>query len=63
MEILAVIGIIVVGLAIFTGGGLFGWLLRGIGAVFDFLLSGWGSCLRVIGWIIIISFLILALAL
>ena len=63
MEVLTVIGIIVLILAIFTGGGILGWILKGLGTVFEFLLSGWGSCLRVIGWIIIISLFILALAL
>ena len=62
MEVLAIIGIIIVGLAIFTGGGILGWLLKGLGAIFEFLLEGWGSCLRVIVWIILIIILILALA-
>ena len=63
MEILIIIGLIVVILAVFTGGGILGWIFKGIGSIFELLLDGWGSCLRVIGWIIIISFLILALAL
>ena len=62
MEVLAIIGIIIVGLAIFTGGGILGWLLKGLGAIFEFLLEGWSSCLRVIVWIILIIILILALA-
>ena len=62
MEVLAIIGIIIVGLAIFTGGGILGWLFKGLGAIFEFLLEGWGSCLRVIVWIILIIILILALA-
>ncbi len=62
MEVLAIIGIIVVGLAIFTGGGILGWLFKGLGAIFEFLLEGWGSCLRVIFWIILIIILIMALA-
>ena len=62
MEVLAIIGIIIVGLAIFTGGGILGWLLKGLGAIFEFLIEGWGSCLRVIVWIILIIILILALA-
>ena len=43
-------------------GGILGWLFKGIGAIFEFLLEGWGSCLRVIVWIILIIILILALA-
>ena len=62
MEILAIIGIIVLILIIFTGGGLLGWLLKGLGAIFEFLLEGWGSCLRVIFWIILILIALLALA-
>ena len=62
MEVLAIIGIIVLVLIIFTGGGLLGWLLHGLGAVFEFLLAGWGSCLRVIFWIILIFIALLALA-
>jgi hypothetical protein len=62
MEILSIIGIIVIALIVFTGGGLIGWVLKGIGAVFEFLLSGWGSCLKVIVWIFIIFMVLIALA-
>ena len=63
MEILAIIGTIVLVLIVFTGGGILGWLLKGIGAIFELLLEGWGSCLRVVAWIVLILFLLLALAL
>ena len=63
MEILAIIGLIVLLLIIFTGGGILGWLFKGIGAIFELLLEGWGSCLRVVAWIVLILFLLLALAL
>ena len=63
MEILAFIGLIVLVLILFTGGGILGWILKGIGSIFELLLDGWGSCLRVIVWIILILFLLLALAL
>ena len=63
MEILALIGIFIVGLAIFTGGGLIGWVFKGIWTIFEFLLEGWGSCLRVVVWIILIFLFLLALAL
>ena len=63
MEILAIIGIIVLVLIIFTGGGILGWLFHGLGAIFEFLLDGWGSCLRVILWIIIIFCLLVVLCL
>jgi hypothetical protein len=63
MEVLAIIGIIIVGLAIFTGGGILGWIFKGIGSIFELLLDGWGSCLRVIVWIILIFLLLLVLVL
>ena len=63
MEVLAIIGIIVLVFIIFTGGGIFGWLLKGLGAIFEFLLEGWGSCLRVIAWIVLILLFLLALVL
>lgn len=63
MEILVVIGLIVLVLVIFTGGGIIGWIFQGIGSIFELLLDGWGSCLRVIAWIIIIFLALLAFAL
>ncbi len=63
MEILAIIGIIVVILIIFTGGGIFGWLLKGIGSIFELLFEGWGSCLKVIVWIFLIFMFLLGLVL
>lgn len=61
MEVLAIIGIIIVGLAIFTGGGILGWIFKGIGSIFELLLDGWGSCLRVIVWIILIFLLLFSI--
>ncbi len=63
MEILAFIGFIVLVLILFTGGGIVGWILKGIGSIFELLLDGWGSCLRVIVWIILIFLLLLVLVL
>ena len=63
MEILAIIGIIVLGLIIFTSVGILGWIFKGIGSIFELLLDGWGSCLRVILWIIIIFCLLVVLCL
>ena len=63
MEILIIIGLIVVILAVFTGGGILGWIFKGIGSIFELLLDGWGSCLKVIVWIILIFLFLLALAL
>ena len=63
MEILAIIGILVLLLIVFTGGGILGWIFKGIGSIFELLLDGWGSCLRVILWIIIIFCLLVVLCL
>lgn len=63
MEILTIIGLIVLLLIIFTGGGLLGWVFHGLGAIFELLLEGWGSCLRVIVWIILIILFLLVLVL
>ncbi|MCR5837072.1 MAG: hypothetical protein K6G88_11245 [Lachnospiraceae bacterium] len=62
MEILTIIGLIVLVLIVFTGGGILGWVLKGLGAIFEFLLEGWGSCLRVVVWIILILLFLFALA-
>jgi len=63
MEILTIIGLIVLVLIVFTGGGILGWVFKGIGGIFELLFDGWGSCLRVIAWIILIFLFLLALAL
>jgi hypothetical protein len=63
MEVLAILGILVLILIIFMGGGILGWLFKGVGAIFEFLLEGWGSCLRVIVWIVLILLFLLALEL
>ena len=63
MEVLAIIGILFLILIIFMGGGILGWLFKGVGAIFEFLLEGWGSCLRVIVWIVLILLFLLALVL
>lgn len=41
MEVLTIIGVIVLIIIIFTGGGILGWLFKGLGAIFEFLLEGW----------------------
>jgi len=63
MDILAFIGLLVLVLILFTGGGILGWIIKGIGSIFELLLDGWGSCLRVIVWIILIFLLLLVLVL
>jgi len=63
MEIIAIIGILAIIGLVFTGGGILGWIFKGIGSIFELLLDGWDSCLRVIVWIILIFLFLLALAL
>jgi hypothetical protein len=63
MEVLTIIGVIVLIIIIFTGGGILGWLFKGLGAIFEFLLEGWGSCLRVLVWIVLIILFFLAIVL
>ena len=58
-----IIGFIILGVIIFVVVGILGWGLKGLGAIFGFLSEGWGSCLRVIAWIILILLFLLALAL
>ena len=67
MEILAIIGFLFIALIIFTGGGLIGWGIKGLEAVFSFLFKGWDSCisaiLSIIAWAIIIFFALLLIGL
>ena len=63
MEVLTIIGVIVLIIIIFTVGGILGWLFKGLGAIFEFLLEGWGSCLRVLVWIVLIILFFLAIVL
>ena len=59
MEILAVIGILLVILIVFIGGGLLGWVLKGLGVVFDFLWDGCSTSLGCLFWVVV-GFLLLA---
>ncbi|MBO7137471.1 MAG: hypothetical protein J6V92_03280 [Bacteroidaceae bacterium] len=59
MEILAVIGILLVILMVFIGGGLLGWVLKGLGVVFDFLWDGCSTSLGCLFWVVV-GFLLLA---
>ena len=49
MEILSFIGILLLFALLFAGGGLLGWVLKGLSEVFGFLLEGCGTT---IAWII-----------
>ena len=52
MEVLGIIGIIVLIAIIYVAGGILGWGLKGLGEILGFINKGWGSCLKVILWII-----------
>lgn len=45
MEIMGGIVLILIFALIFVGSGLLGWVLKGLGAIFDFLLEGSQNCL------------------
>lgn len=62
MEIFGIIGIIVLLVIIFTGGGLFGWLLRGMEVIFSFLIEGNQNCLGCIFKIIVAIIFLYVLA-
>ena len=64
MEILVLIGIIIVAVAVFAGGGVLGWIFKGLGSILDLLLDGWSSLIKVVVWgAIIIMFLMSLIAL
>ena len=63
MGILGLLGIIVVVLLLYVGGGLLGWIIEAISKILGFISSGWshgcGGCLGCL-WVIFIILLILA---
>ena len=65
MEILAIIGILVLIGVLFTGGGILGWLLKGVGSIFGLLWEGneygCGCVLKALFWIFIIMLLLFGL--
>jgi hypothetical protein len=63
MEILAIIGLIVLGLAIFTGGGILGWMLKGIGEIIDLLTEGWSNIFGCLMWAFIVLLILAGLLL
>ena len=60
MEILAIIGILVVGLIVLVVGGLFGWAVTGISEVVQFLFQGCCNSIGCLVFIVIIIFCLLA---
>jgi hypothetical protein len=53
MTILTIIGVVVLIVLLFVGGGLLGWLIKGLEAVFTFLSEGCSHTLGCLFWIII----------
>ena len=62
MTIIYILGFILLIGVLFVGWGIFGWILRGIGAVFELLFeggeSGCGCLLQAIFWPIFIFFVL-----
>jgi hypothetical protein len=58
--ILAIIGILVIGLIVFVVGGLLGWGIKGISEVVQFLFQGCGHTIGCLVFIIIAIFCLLA---
>lgn len=63
MEVLAIIGILLILLAIFTGGGILGWILRGIQGIFSLLAEGWSNIFGCLFWAFIILLVLVGLLL
>jgi hypothetical protein len=62
MEILVIIGFLFLALLIFVGGGLFGWVLKGIGEIFGFLSQGCSTSMGCLFWVLAAVIFILAMA-
>ena len=58
---LTIIGFIILGLIIFVGAGIFGWILELFGYVFEFLLAGFIKSLGCLFWIFIIFCILVVL--
>ena len=63
MEVLAIIGILLILLAIFTGGGILGWILRDIQGIFSLLAEGWSNIFGCLFWVFIIILVLVGLLL
>lgn len=61
MGILAIIGFIVVILIIFTGGGILGWILKGIGEIINLLAEGWSNIFGCLFWIFVVLLILVGL--
>ena len=65
MTFLAIIGVIAIVAILFTGGGILGWILKGIETIFELLLDGNMNCLgcfvQTLFWLFIIALVICGL--
>lgn len=61
MEVLTVIGVIVLFILAFIFLGLFGWVLKAFGWIFDFLQEGCSTSFGCLFWVFIALFLLLGL--
>ena len=58
MEVIGIIVLIVIGFIFF---GILGWILKGLGYIFDFLLEGFFKSLGCLFWIAIIILILISL--
>jgi hypothetical protein len=63
MTILTIIGVVVLIVLLFVGGGLLGWLIKGLEVVFTFLSEGCSHTLGCLFWIFIVFCALIALIL
>ena len=63
MEILGIIGFILLIVVLFVGGGLLGWVLKGLGVIFEFLGKGCSTTLGCLVWVVIILIVVASMAL
>jgi len=56
-----IVGIIILGIVAFVFFGLLGWVLKGVGVVFDFLWEGCSTSLGCFFWIAVAIFVLMAL--
>lgn len=58
-----IIGIIVLIIVLFVVFGLAGWVLKGVGVVFEFLWEGCSTSFGCLFWVVIVFFVLMALLL
>jgi hypothetical protein len=61
MEVLGIIGLIILGLIVFVGLGLLGWVLKLLGYVLEFLWDGCSTTIGCLFWVFIIIIVLMAI--